>query len=83
MLRVRVMNAYVFDSGYVFVTLQDQPRVNAFGLRCVDGAVFDTVDGTVQAGRVATCNLPCTVLELVAGVGAQAGYGSLVDGVTL
>ena len=59
------------NSGHVFVTLQHEPRCNAWGQYVVTGALFDTVDGTVQPGAVATCNLPASVRDIVAGVAAD------------
>lgn len=73
------VNAYELSNGYVFVTLQDEPRVNAWGIYNVDGVLFDTVDGTVQTGKVATCNLPSTVGGIVAGV--AHGFGATVTAV--
>lgn len=77
------MSVHLFatDGGRVFATTQDAPYVNAWGQYRVDGIMFDTDAGTVETGKVATCNLPTTTLSLVAGVFSIMGE-SLVDGAT-
>jgi len=67
------MQAFGLSSGHVFVTLQDVPRVDAWGGYRVVGALFDTVDGTVQPDAICTCNMPTSVRDAVAGVAAQWG----------
>jgi hypothetical protein len=65
------MNLFEISTGHVYATEQDETTVNAWGQHLVTGTLFDTVEGTVQAGAIATCNLPVSVAELVAGVAAE------------
>lgn len=71
------MRLYEFSGGYVFAATAD-PYCNAWGQYVVVGTVFDTVDGTVQPGRVAECNIPANEPQIVAGAGLGAGYGRIV-----
>ena len=74
------MQAFGLSSGHVFVTLQDVPQVNAWGQYRVVGALFDTVEGTVQPDAICTCNMATSVRDAVADVAAQ--WGATVVAVT-
>lgn len=72
------MRLYEFSGGYVFAAL-DPPCCNAWGQYVATGTIFDTVEGTVQTGKVAVCNLPADERDIVAGAGLGAGYGRIIS----